>query len=106
MNLPLLITTTFENHADAEKMATMLLEKRLVACAQISGPVRSMYWWQGKIVSSDEYLLTMKSIGSLYSDLEQLILASHPYETPEIIAIVMSHVSKDYQQWLEKELRP
>lgn len=105
MVVPLLITTTFENRADGEKMAATLLERRLVACAQISGPVSSHYWWQGEIVSSPEYLLVLKSDESLYQELEQVIRESHPYETPEIIATVITHVSEEYHQWLEKELR-
>lgn len=104
MSVPLLVTTTFENRADAEKMAVTLLEKRLVACAQITGPGSSLYWWQGKITRSEEYFLVMKSAESLYSALEQSIRDLHPYETPEIIAAVMTHVSEDYRQWLEEEL--
>jgi periplasmic divalent cation tolerance protein len=105
MSVPLVITTTFESREDAETMAAALLEKRLVACAQISGPVSSSYWWQGKIVSSAEYLLEMKSNESLYQELEQLVRELHPYETPEIIATVITHLSEDYRQWLAKELR-
>ncbi len=105
MSVPLLITTTFESRVDADKMATMLLEKRLIACAQISSSVSSHYWWQGKIVSSEEYLLVMKSDESLYQNLEQVIRESHPYETPEIIATVITHLSEEYRRWLEKELR-
>ncbi|MDO9042306.1 MAG: divalent-cation tolerance protein CutA [Desulfocapsaceae bacterium] len=105
MSVPLVITTAFEGRVDAEKMAAALLEKRLVACAQISGPVSSSYWWQGKVVSSEEYLLVMKSDESLYDELEQFIRELHPYETPEIIATVITHLSEDYRQWLENELR-
>jgi periplasmic divalent cation tolerance protein len=105
MAVPLLITTTFESRADAEKMATTLLEKRLVACAQITGPVSSHYWWQGEIVATQECLLVLKSDESLYQELEQVIRESHPYETPEIVATVITHLSKEYRQWLEKELR-
>ena len=105
MSVPLVITTAFESRADAEKMAAALLEKRLVACAQITGTVSSSYWWQGKVVSSTEYLLVMKSDESLYHELEQCIRELHPYETPEIIATVITHLSEDYRQWLEKELR-
>ncbi len=105
MSVPLVITTAFEGRVDAEKMAAMLLEKRLIACAQISGPVSSSYWWQGKVVSSEEYLLVMKSDESRYNELEQLVGELHPYETPEIIATVITHLSEDYRQWLEKELR-
>ncbi len=105
MSVPLVITTAFESRVDAEIIAAALLEKRLIACAQITGPVSSSYWWQGKIVSSAEYLLVMKSDESLYDELEQLIGELHPYETPEIIATVITHLSEEYRQWLEEELR-
>lgn len=105
MSVPLVITTAFESRADAEKMASILLEKRLIACAQITGPVSSSYWWQGEIVSSAEYLLVMKSNESRYNELEQIIRELHPYETPEIIATAITYLSEDYRQWLEKELR-
>jgi len=105
MSVPLVITTAFESRVDAETMAAALLKKRLIACAQITGPVSSSYWWQGEIVSSAEYLLVMKSDDSRYKELEQLIGELHPYETPEIIATVITHLSEEYRQWLEGELR-
>lgn len=105
MNTPLQITTTFEGRDDAERLARVLLERRLIACARIAGPVSSSYWWQGGIVSSEEYVLTMKSDESQYRELERVILELHPYEVPEIVATVITHVSAGYQQWLEKELR-
>lgn len=105
MFVPLMITTAFESRIDAEKMAATLLENRLVACTQITGPVGSSYWWQGKIVSAAEYLLVMKSDESLYDELEQRVRELHPYETPEIIATVITHISKGYRLWLENELQ-
>ena len=99
MSGPLLITTTFESRADAEKMANLLLEKRLIACAQITAPVSSIYWWQGRIVTSQEYLLVMKSDESQYPELERLIQESHPYDIPEIIATTISHLSEKYRNW-------
>jgi periplasmic divalent cation tolerance protein len=105
MPVPLLITTTFESHDDAEKLSRVLLERRLIACARIAGPVSSSYWWQGRITSSEEYVLTMKSDDSQYRELERVILELHPYEVPEIVATVITHVSEGYHQWLEEELR-
>lgn len=105
MNPLLQITTTFEGRDDAERLSRALLEKRLIACARIAGPVSSSYWWQGEIVSSQEYVLTMKSDELRYQELEQVILDLHPYDTPEIVATAVTHVGKGYQQWLEKELR-
>lgn len=105
MSTPLLVTTTFERREDAERMATVLVGQRLAACAQIVGPISSTYWWQEKIVSSEEYQLVVKSDEHVYSRLEQTILAKHPYETPEIVAVAPTHVDVKYQQWLCRELQ-
>ncbi len=85
-------------------MADLLLEARLIACAQITGPITSCYWWNGKIEKSTEYLLSMKSVEHLYQNLEREIMDKHPYETPEIIAVSITHASEDYLIWMQQEL--
>ncbi len=104
MKNALLISTTFEHLKEAEEMADLLLEARLIACAQITGPITSCYWWNGKIEKSMEYLLAMKSIEHLYKDLEREIIDKHSYETPEIIAVPITHASKEYLNWMQQEL--
>ncbi len=101
----LLITTTFEHLQDAERLAGILLERRLAACAHIAHPGRSFYWWQGKICEATEYVLKLKSSEVLYPEVEALIRAEHPYQTPEIVATAIVSGSRDYLQWLENELR-
>ena len=103
-SVPVVISTTVERRTDAEKISRILLEKRLIACAQIQGPISSSYWWQGAIVTAQEFLLTIKSVERLAPQIEDLILSIHPYSTPEIIMIPISRISDDYRQWLEKEL--
>lgn len=104
MNEILLIATTFETREDAEKLAIIIIKERLAACAQITGPTTSLYWWQGEIEQSSEFILTLKSIDEHYSKLEQTIKKHHPYETPEIIATRSKHCSQEYKDWLEHEL--
>ncbi|MBB5346502.1 divalent-cation tolerance protein CutA [Desulfoprunum benzoelyticum] len=105
MATPILITTTFENEPDAERLARMLLEQRLVACARISVVGKSMYWWQGQISETKEYELGLKSTRDLYPEIEALIRTEHPYETPEIVATAFVAGSAAYLAWLEEELR-
>ena len=100
-----LITTTFENEQDAERLARILLEQRLVACARISVAGKSMYWWQGRISEAREYELTLKSSRELYPEIEALIQAEHPYQTPEIVATAFVAGSAAYFAWMEEELR-
>jgi periplasmic divalent cation tolerance protein len=104
MFLPLLVKTTFNSKADAEKMAMALLDQGLIACAQISGPTQSCYWWQGKIETQEEYVLAMKSEASLYNSLEQEIKKNHPYDTPEIIGTEITRIYGEYKAWMAGEL--
>ncbi len=101
---PLLVTTSLASLEDCEKIATVLLNKRLVACAQISGPCKSLYWWKNTIEQEDEYILTLKTEISLYGQLEKEIKILHPYDVPEIVAIEITRISKEYKTWLEEEL--
>jgi periplasmic divalent cation tolerance protein len=99
------VVTTAANKADAEKIATLLVEKRLAACAQVVGPVQSTYRWRGRVEQAEEWQCLIKSRQDLFPELEQVIKNIHPYEIPEIIALSLTDVSNDYRQWLRDELR-
>ncbi len=101
----ILVVTTFEEEEEALGLGRYLLEKRLIACAQVSEPVVSQYLWQGSMESVKEYRLEMKSCQALWKKLEKKIQKKHSYQTPEIIATALCAVSKDYQQWLHEELQ-
>jgi periplasmic divalent cation tolerance protein len=105
MKNPILVTTSFEEKQQAEKLTEILLQERLIACGQISGPVTSSYWWQGDLTTSTEYILTMKTASVYYERLEKTIRANHPYEVPEIAVIPITHLSDDYQAWMQQELQ-
>ncbi len=100
----LLITTTVEQKEDAERLAELLLEKRLVACAQISTPITSMYRWRGEVTTATEVVLSLKTFRRHYSAVEQILLQEHPYEIPEIIAQDEFLASESYSKWLEGEV--
>jgi len=99
------VLTTVEHKADAEKIAKMLVEKRIAACVQIIGPLTSFFQWQGKLDSAQEYLCLIKSREDLFSELEAAIKSMHPYEVPEILATPVTKGSKDYLNWLAAELK-
>ena len=100
----ILVTTTLETQQEAQDLASYILNKRFAACAQITGPITSLYWWQGKIDHSKEFVLSLKTTSDLYDKLELLIQENHPYETPEIIATTLNCCSHEYKKWLEKEI--
>jgi len=103
MNRFIQIVTTIEHKSDAEMIASELLEKRLVACVQVT-QCRSTYRWQGKIEQTEEYILTMKSRSDLFGYLEGVLRKIHPYDVPEIIATEIKYGNKDYLAWLNDEL--
>jgi periplasmic divalent cation tolerance protein len=99
------VITTTETKDQAQRIAQVVVEKRLAACAQIVGPISSTYWWKGKIETAGEWLCLMKSRNDLFTDLEQAIREIHPYEVPEIIAMPIAAGSAGYLKWLGEELR-
>ncbi len=105
MSDTILIYTTFEEKEEALQLGRILLEKRLIACAQIDSPVDSLYWWKGGIEQTKEFRLLMKSQLSLWKELEQEIKIQHSYDTPEIVAVPVSAISDDYEKWLQEALQ-
>src|SRR5436190_19643699 len=96
------VTTTAEKK-DADTLALAVLEKRLAACVQISGPIESRYWWNGRIEMASEWTLTIKTRRDLYKQLEKLLLELHPYDQPEIVATLVAEVSAGYLKWLTEQ---
>jgi periplasmic divalent cation tolerance protein len=101
----IVVSTTVENKADAERLASILIERRLVACAQISSPLTSMYRWQGKIVTAEEFLLTLKTRKSLYETVAQVLRQEHPYQVPEVICQEVEMVDERYSSWITEETK-
>lgn len=104
MNEPIIVSTTLTERLDAEHLARLLLEEKLIACAQILGPGQSLYWWQGKIEEASEIFLFLKTDRSLFKRVEQRIKAEHPYQVPEIVATPVIEGSADYLAWMRGEL--
>ena len=84
----------------ARALARAALVARLIACASLVPKIESHYWWRGKIESGAEVLLILKTASSKLAALEKLIVARHPYETPEILALPLSSGSQKYLGWL------
>ncbi len=96
------ITTTAERR-EADAIAEALLKQRLAACVQIGGPIDSSYWWNDRIETSREFVLTIKTRRDLFPRLEAAILALHSYEQPEILAVAAVEVTPGYLKWLEEQ---
>jgi periplasmic divalent cation tolerance protein len=97
------VITTVDSKETLERIGRHLLEKRLVACLQIIGPVRSVYWWKGQLEEAEEWIGIMKTRRGMYADAEKEIRALHPYEVPQIEAIEAVSVLPAYEGWLIDE---
>ena len=97
------VFTTVEKREDADRIASAVVHERAAACAQIVGPIRSIYWWKGKVEEADEWLCMMKTRKDLFSALEKEIKKVHPYDVPEIIALPIVAGAKSYLEWIEEE---
>lgn len=102
----LLVFTRLPDRAAAEKLAEVLIERRLAACASILSPCRSVYRWQGVIEQSDEYPLEVKTTAERYAALEALIREHHPYTLPEIVAVPIVRGLPAYLDWVAAETKP
>jgi periplasmic divalent cation tolerance protein len=98
------ISTTTKTKKEAQKIAHYLVEQKLAACVQITGPIESTYRWRGTVETAKEWLCLIKTRDDLFNKVQTAIKKLHSYETPEIIAIPIVKGSKEYLNWMDDEL--
>jgi periplasmic divalent cation tolerance protein len=97
------VLVTCPTLALARKIARAVVQKRLAACVNVArSPVESFYTWDGKLESSREHLLIMKTTAKRLSELEREVNRLHTYEVPEFIALPITEGSADYLSWLQQ----
>jgi periplasmic divalent cation tolerance protein len=100
-----IVMVTTANKQEAEKIMRQLLETKLIACANIIGPVSSHFHWSGKTEMAEEYLVLMKSRIDLFEEVKRTVRTLHSYEVPEILALPVIDGSKPYLDWMDSCLR-
>ena len=95
----LLVLTNLPDRAAAEKLAELLIAKRVAACVNILAPCRSVYRWQGAVQHDEEHPVLIKTTREAYAALEAAIRAQHPYELPEIVAVPIERGLPAYLDW-------
>ena len=95
-----IVLVTAPDLKTARTLAKAALQARLIACANLIPKVESHYWWQGKIESGAEVLLVFKTSKAKLAALEKLMLAKHPYDTPEFLVLPLSAGNGRYLDWL------
>jgi periplasmic divalent cation tolerance protein len=95
------VTMTAATEDEATRLGRMVVERRLAACAQVSGPITSTYRWAGEITSASEWVCTMKTTSDRLDPLFAALRDAHSYEVPEIIAVPIAAGDPDYLAWVE-----
>jgi periplasmic divalent cation tolerance protein len=95
-----IVLTTCPDQTIAEKIAQVLVGEGLAACVNILPAMHSIYTWKGKMESTTEHLLLIKSQTRRYPAIQDRLRALHPYELPEIIAVPIIHGLPEYLAWL------
>ena len=96
----IIIMTSVDSKSEAERMATLIMKKRLAGCTKVAGPVKSYYSWKGKQHASKEWLCVIKTKRSNYKKIEKELKETHKYELPEIISFNIGRSSSEYLAWL------
>jgi len=100
-----IVLTTAANPDEAAHLGRTLVEERLAACATLIPGVESIYRWQGKIETSTETLVLLKTNSEQLEALESRLRELHSYETPEFLALNVDAASQPYLDWLTESLR-
>ena len=99
----ILVLTSLPDHEGALALARSLVKGRLAACVNVGAPVESMYHWRGEIETAREVPVVIKTRRALYNEVEAAIVAVHPYELPEVIAVPLIHGLAGYLDWIGTE---
>lgn len=98
----IIVYITYPSKEDAEKAAKHLIERKLIACANIF-PIESLYHWEGKLTNDSELVLLGKTKEENYNEIVEEVEKTHSYDIPCIMKIPME-ANRKYKNWLEGEL--
>jgi periplasmic divalent cation tolerance protein len=99
----ILVLTQMPDRTSAQALARVLVEQRLAACVSVGASAESLYHWRGKIETAQEVPVAIKTRAGRYSAVEAAILARHPYELPEILAVPIIDGLARYFNWIAAE---
>lgn len=98
----IIISITASSEEEAKKIATALVNEKLVACVNIIPKIHSIYWWEDKVCQEDEVMLIAKSRQSLFPTIIERVKSLHSYQVPEIISFPISEGLPEYLNWIDE----
>jgi periplasmic divalent cation tolerance protein len=100
-----MIFSTAGNEAEARKIAQTLVERQLAACVNIVPRIQSVYRWEGKVETAEEFLLLIKSTKGRAAEVQSMIKELHSYDLPECIVTSIEGGSAEYLNWIADSVR-
>lgn len=95
--------STFPSADKAAEVARTLVTEGLAACVNLVGPVRSIYRWKGEVSDDQEVLAIIKTTRGRFDAMKERLVALHPYEVAEVIALPVEAGHMPYLAWVESE---
>jgi periplasmic divalent cation tolerance protein len=100
------VVATAGSREEAQRLAALLVEARLAACAQVVGPIHSTYRWQGAVETAEEWMLVAKTAAERLTELVERVRAEHSYDVPEVVATTIAGGNPAYLDWIRAETLP
>ena|ERR1700722_3568525 len=100
-----LLYTTFSTEEDAVRITRELLEKRLVACVNLLGTIKSLHFWEGRCEESREVAALLKTTEKKVPEVIQTLQDLHPYDTPAILEIPVGQGAELFSKWVQESVR-
>jgi len=97
------VYVTAADEAEAESIAKTVVGERLAACANLLGPIRSVYWWEGKLCEGDEAALVLKTSNDRKAGHIDRIRQLHSYDCPCIVCLPIADGNPDFLKWIDRE---
>lgn len=94
---------TFDDREKADALARILVEERLAACAQIDGPIESVFWWEGKAQTETEWRMEVKTRTALLDAVSARVNELHDYDVPQVVAVPIVGGLPAYLDWIRDE---
>ena len=104
MSTEKLVISTAGSREQASRIAKALVEESLAACVNVTGPIQSVYRWQGKVESAEEFLMLIKTTSSKSAGAIARLRELHSYEVPEAIEVDITGGSADYLRWVRESV--
>lgn len=100
------LRSTFPDREGAQHAAAELVGGRLVACAQVGGPISSTYRWEGQVEHAEEWVLSVRTVADRIEEVIAAVRSLHPYDVPEVVVTPVIGGHRDYLDWVAAESSP